>query len=68
MAISTVGGLVKAGRGLVKVVKGIAEGDAEEVVKGSVKVVRGCVRVVTGTVTGNVVEGGEISDEAEEEY
>lgn len=66
--MSAFGGFVKLGRGLVKVVKGIAEGDAEEVVKGSVKVVRGCAKVVTGAVTGNVVEGGEISDEAEEEY
>lgn len=66
--MSTFGGLVKLGRGLVKIVKGIAEGDAEEVVKGLVKVVKGCVKVVAGTVTGNIVEGGEISDEAEEEY
>lgn len=38
MAISIVGGLVKIGRGVVKIIKGAATGDGEEVAKGVIKV------------------------------
>lgn len=67
MAISVLGGILKIGRGVVKVVKGVSTGDGEEVVKGVAKVVRGTARTVVGAVTGSVIEGGEATDEADEE-
>lgn len=67
MAMSIVGGLVKIGRGVVKIVKGTATGDGEEVVKGVAKVVRGAARTAAGALAGSVYEGGEVADEADEE-
>lgn len=68
MAISIIGGLIKAGRGVVKIVKGTVEGDGEEILKGTVKIIRGTGRVIAGALTGEVYEGGETQDEMEEDY
>lgn len=68
MAVTVIGGIIKAARGVVKVVKGVAEGDGEEITKGAVKIIRGTGRIIGGVVTGEVYQGRETADEAEEEY
>lgn len=66
--MSALGGIVKIGRGAIKIGKGVHNGEPEEILKGTVKIFRGTLRVIGGVLTGDFANGDEVSQEAEEEY